>query len=259
MLAFLKMSVVRFAELTWEEARALERQSMIAILPVGAVEAHGPHLPLSTDGIIALAMAENGAARLSDGGKSVALLPALSYTSASFAAGFAGTLSVRPETVTEMIVDIGTALLQSAAGTLAIANAHLDPVHLASIHKAVERLQAGGMAVVFPDLTRKPWAPRLTEEFKSGACHAGRFEGSVVMAARPDLVREDVQRGLVANPVSLSVAIGDGKRTFEEAQGPRAYFGDPASATAAEGRETIATLGAILCDAVLGAEDPEPS
>jgi len=245
------VTVVRFGELTWEEAAALEGESTVAILPVGAVEAHGPHLPLATDGIIAEAMADSGAALLIDSGKLAAVLPALSYTSAPFAAGFPGTLSVRPETVTHMIVDIGVALKSSGIGTLAIANAHLDPTHLGSIHAAVERLRAAGLVTVFPDLTRKPWAQRLTEEFKSGACHAGRFEGSVVLAKRPELVRQDIQQGLAANPVSLSVAIRDGKQTFEAAQGPRAYFGDPAAATASEGTQTIATLGAILRDAVL--------
>jgi creatinine amidohydrolase len=93
----------------------------------------------------------------------------------------------------------------------------------------------------------------LTDEFKSGACHAGRFEGSIVLAERPELVRDDVRRRLTAVTASLSSAIGEGKRTFEEAGGPRAYFGDPAAATADEGRTTIATLGAILADAVIEA------
>ena len=247
------MSVVRFAELTWEEVRALTGESPVAILPVGAVEAHGPHLPLSTDGIIARAMADNGALQLARSGIVPAVLPSLNYTSAPFAASFPGTLSVRPETVTCMIVEIGMALMESGIRTLGIANAHLDPTHLGSLHAAVERVRSAGLATAFPDLTRKPWAQRLTEEFRSGACHAGRFEGSVVMAARPDLVREDIQRGLAANPASLSVAIREGKQSFREANGPRAYFGDPAAATAAEGEETIAVLGEILRDAVLEA------
>jgi creatinine amidohydrolase len=97
----------------------------------------------------------------------------------------------------------------------------------------------------------------LTAEFKSGACHAGRFETSIVLAARPDLVREKTMAALVPNPASLSRAIRDGKRSFEEAGGARAYFGFPAEATPEEGRATIEVLGAILDDAVqaeLGAE-----
>ena len=46
------MPVHRFAEMTWEEVRDLDRSSAVAILPVGAVEAHGPHLPLGTDVVI---------------------------------------------------------------------------------------------------------------------------------------------------------------------------------------------------------------
>ena len=55
---------------------------------------------------------------------------------------------------------------------------------------------------------------------------------------------------LPANPASLSLAIKDGKRNFEESGGPRAYFGYPAQATAEEGRVTIEVLGEILDEAV---------
>ena len=99
-------------------------------------------------------------------------------------------------------------------------------------------------------MTRKPWALRLSDEFKSGACHAGQYEGSVVMARAPELVREDVRRALAPNPSSLSVAIREGKQSFEEAGGPEAYFGAPAAASAEEGERTIDTLAGILCEAV---------
>src|SRR4029077_13853045 len=111
--------------------------------------------------------------------------------------------------------------------------------------------RAAGLAVAFPDLTEKPWAPRLTDEFRSGACHAGRFEGSIVLAARPDLVRDSLRRALPANPASLSRAIRDGRRTFVEAGGPDANFGAPAEATAEEGERTIETLGEILDEALM--------
>ena len=103
---------------------------------------------------------------------------------------------------------------------LAIANAHLDPTHLGALVQA-QRLATGNDAarVICPDLTRKPWAERLTEEFRS--------------------------------------AIRAGATTFEQAGGPRAYVGWPADATAAEGAATIAALGGILADAVRAALQPE--
>jgi creatinine amidohydrolase len=237
--------------MTWEEAGEAAGPGSAAILPVGAMEAHGPHLPLMTDVIIAQAMAHAGATRLAERGLRVVILPPLAYTAATFAQAFAGTVSLRPETVTATVVDIAHSLARHGFGVLALANAHLDPAHLASLEAAVSAIRREtGLAVAFPNLTRKPWALRLSEEFRSGACHAGRFETSVLLAECPQLVREDVCAALPPNPASLSRAIQDGKRTFEEAGGPRAYFGFPAQATAAEGRSTIETLGLILDEAI---------
>jgi creatinine amidohydrolase len=237
--------------MTWEEARDAAGPGSVAILPVGAIEAHGPHLPLETDVIIAQAMARSGAARLAARGLRVLVLPPLTYTSAGFARGFAGTLSLRPETVVATVVDIADSLRQHGYTVLAIANAHLDPDHLTSIEAAVNQIRRGlRLRVAFPNLVIKPWALRLSDEFKSGACHAGQFETSIVLAERPDLVREATRAALPPNPASLSRAIREGKMEFEEAGGPRAYFGYPAQATAEEGRATIEALGAILDEAV---------
>ena len=245
----------QLAEMTWEEARDIDRGRTVAVLPVGAIEAHGPHLPLATDCVIAEAMARAAAERLDGRGIPAVVLPVFPYTRAGFASGFAGTISSSAAGVTAIVADIARSLRGQGFRALAIANAHLDPEHLASLHAAREVAVEEGIVVVFPDLTRRPWGGRLTEEFKSGACHAGRFEGSVVLAERPDLVRDELRRELPANPRSLSAAIAEGKRTFEEAGGPRAYFGDPAAASAREGEDTIAALGAILADAVVEALD----
>ena len=114
----------------------------------------------------------------------------------------------------------------------------------------------GALVAVFPDLTRRRWAERLTAEFRSGACHAGRYETSIVLAERPDLVRADVMSTLGPNPRSLVDAIREGLTTFSAAGGSDAYFGAPAEATAEEGRAIVEALGAILADAVVEAIEP---
>jgi creatinine amidohydrolase len=245
------ITVQPLAAMTWEEARDAAGPGSGAILPVGAIEAHGPHLPLETDVIIAQAMARSGAARLAARGLRVVVLPPLTYTAAAFAQGFAGTLSLRPETATATVLDIAGSLTRHGFGVLAIANSHLDPGHLASLEAAVNVIRRDlGIAVAFPNLAAKPWALRLSDEFRSGACHAGQFETSMVLAERPELVRDAIRAGLPPNPASLSRAIRDGKLSFEEAGGARAYFGFPAQATAEEGRSTIEVLGLILDEAV---------
>ena len=245
-------SLLRLSELTWSEVEALDRARLVAILPLGAVEAHGPHLPLATDGIIADAMAEEASRRLAVRGWKTLRLPAVDYSPAPFAADFAGTVSLRPETITALIEDIGSTVAAWGVPVLAIANAHLDPEHLGAVRRAVATLHAqGSIRVAFPVLSSRRWAPRLGEEFLSGACHAGRFEGSVVLARRPELVRGEVSARLEPNPASLSEAIRRGRHSFADAGGPEAYFGDPAAASAEEGAETVAELGRILEEAVL--------
>lgn len=246
------MPATWLVDATWTELAESELGRAVAILPVGAVEAHGPHLPLSTDRIIAEAMAEEAAVRLTAEGLEAIILPALDFTAAPFAAEFPGTVSLRPETVVAVLVDVAASVADWGVGLLALANAHLDPAHLGSLRRAAEEIAARGRCrVAFPDVTRRPWGGRLTEEFRSGACHAGRYEGSVVLARRPDLVREEAMSRLPANPRSLATAIGEGRRTFRDAGGELAYFGDPAAATAEEGRRTIEVLGGILAEAVL--------
>jgi len=245
------MPVHELAQLTWEEVRDLDREHTLVVLPVGAIEAHGPHLPLDTDVVIATAMARAGARKLTDRGHVVLILPALAYTAASFGSAFHGTLSISAITVTALIVDVARSLSDQGFRLLALANVHLDPEHLTALNEAVKLARADRLLpIVFPDLTRKPWGTRLGEEFRSGTCHAGQFETSIVLHERADAVRDDVRQSLAPNPQSLSKAIKAGKRTFEAAGGPRAYFGDPAAATGDEGARLIDALGAILEEAV---------
>jgi len=248
------MTLHRFADLTWEEVRALDRTRAVAILPTGATEAHGPHLPLDTDVTIAEAMAEAGAERLAAQGLVPIVLPPLAYTPAPFAAAFPGTITVDPGTLAALVTDIATSMHRAGIGTLVIANAHFDPAHLEALHAAADAIGSRGLIdIVFPDVTRRPWVARLTDEFKSGACHAGRYEGSIVLARAPETVRDTTMRELEPNPASLSRAIGEGATSFAEAGGPKAYFGYPAEATAEEGHATIEILGTILEEAVLEA------
>lgn len=240
---------MKLSDLTYTEFSGLDRTRCLALLPVGAVEAHGPHLPLGTDGIIAEAMARAAGDRLSRAGWTPLLLPGLDFTVAGFGRNFPGTFNFRPETVRLWLQDLTSELARWGLRALGVANAHLDPGHLQSLHAG---LADAPLPVAFPDLTRRKHAQRLTPEFQSGACHAGQYEGSVVLASRPDLVRLQAARELEDNPRSLVDAIRGGLGSFEEAGGRQAYFGSPRRICADEGHATIAVLGEILAEELLG-------
>ncbi|MGE5357454.1 MAG: creatininase family protein [Bacteroidales bacterium] len=253
------MTVHLLAAMPWTAVRDFVSPRAVAVLPLGAMEAHGPHLPLATDVIIAEAMAREGAGRLSSRGFDVFLLPAFSVAAAPFAAGFPGTIDARPGDVASLVVSIAASLGRHGIRHTALANAHLDPAHVRSLRDAATQLDRAVGSLIFPDVTRRRFADRLTEEFRSGACHAGRYETSVMLAERPEWVRADVASQLPANPRSLVEAIHRGASTFETAGSADAYFGWPADATAEEGRRIVATLAAILEEAVVEAFDRERS
>jgi creatinine amidohydrolase len=102
--------------------------------------------------------------------------------------------------------------------------------------------EQAGKPVAFPDQTEKRWARTLSEEYKRGACHAGSYETSLVLAARPELVRDSERASLPPLPIDLAKAMKAGVRTFGEAGARDAYFGDPAAATRAEGDDLYARL-----------------
>jgi creatinine amidohydrolase len=248
--------VRRWGDARFPELAGLAGRRVAALLPLGAVEAHGPHLPLATDLVIAEAMAREGARRLTAAGVESWLLPPIPYAPAPFADGFAGTLSISPATLAALVGEVASAVAGRGAAVLALVNAHFDPAQVAALREVTARIgERGRPAVVFPDLTRRALAARLTDEFRRGACHAGRFETSIVLAERPELVDDAARRALAPREVSLTEAIRRGESRFEEAGLAEAYCGDPAAASAAEGRAIVATLGEILCEAITAALD----
>lgn len=240
----------RFADLTYVEAKAALAAGAYALLPTGATEAHGPHLPLSTDVVISETGALVAAALLAKEDRTAYVLPSIAYAVTEYASDFAGTMSLPEETAMALVRDVILAAMRTGFRGVVVCNAHLEPANIGTLKRAVEEANARGAVAAFPDVTRKPHALRLGEEFRSGACHAGCYETSLVLAADARLVRADIAKGLAENPASLSTAIRAGKKTFVEAGGPDAYFGAPAAASVAEGQALYAELGAIFAGAV---------
>lgn len=240
---------VELEQMTYEEVREVLARGAIALLPAGATEAHGPHLPLSTDVVISREAARRAHRLLMHEGIAALVLPPLAYAVTDYASEFAGTISLPFDTAKALARDVILGAMRTGFRGVVICNAHLEPENLRALREGAEEASAKGARVEFPDVTRKPHALRLGAEFKSGACHAGSYETSLVLAADPFLVRSQLAEGLSANPTSLSRAIRDGKKTFLEAGGANAYFGDPAQGNAADGETFYAELADIFATA----------
>lgn len=226
----------RLAEMTTDEVRALvARPPAVVLVPVGSVEPHGPHLPLGTDTLISETAAARACDVLDGRGIAAVLAPSVPYGVTDFAEGFAGAVSVPAEALTALLRAIATRLLADRWSHVCLVSNHLEPEHDAAVRAAVTGLRAS----VASPLTRR-WARTLTDEFKRGDCHAGRYETSLVLAAGGAV--RDEHRALPAVGVSLADAIRDGKNRFRDIGMTRAYTGAPAEASRDEGEASYARL-----------------
>lgn len=252
------MPDARIANLPYTAVQqALAAGPVVAILPCGATEAHGPHLPLATDVIISEGIAAFALPKLEEKNVRAFVLPALAYAPAEYAAEFKGTISISVAAAKAVLLDIARSLKAQGFAVLALANSHFDPANVTMLREASETIAKDiGLKVAFADFTRRKLAEILTDEFKSGACHAGQFETSLVMAARPELVDEAARSQARDNPASLTDAFAKGAKTFKQAGGPEAYFGYPAKASSDEGVETYEKMSDALVEAMLQALGP---
>lgn len=200
------------------------------LVPLGAVEQHGPHLPLVTDIIVAVAWAERVAAALSERGESVAVAPALPYGSSGEHQAFPGTLSIGREALELVVVELVRSA-SSAFDRVVLLSGHAG--NLQPVTGAANRLRADGHRVV--DLV--PTWPGAEAPIDA---HAGRTETSLLLFLRPELVRVEL------------IAPGD-PRPLEElwpslvtggvaAVSPTGVLGDPTHASAEEGRRLMGSL-----------------
>ncbi len=236
------------SDMTWTEVDEALKDRPVALVPVGSVEAHGPHLPLDTDTLIATEVARRGAKKLFAQSIRALILPPVVFTVADFGADFAGTLSLPAETAKALLRDVCLAAAKRFR-CVALVNIHHEPAHMECARKAVEEATAAGASVCLIDFTRKRWAQMLGEAFLKGD-HAGAWETSLVMAAAPERVRER-ERVSLAPIEGLMPALKRGAKTFLEAGGEDAFFGDPTTASAEEGESAYEILGKVLSVTVM--------
>jgi creatinine amidohydrolase len=211
------------------------REGAVHLLPLGATEPHGPHAPLATDTIISVGICRRAADRLL-GELDVFVLPPVPYGVTRYGADFPGAVSISEATLRSMVIEIC-----SGFERVVLVNSHLEP-------EQVWMLRDLGLPLF--DVTRRERAERLTEEFRFGAGHAGRYETSLVLADRPELVNKGRMRDLEAKMIDMPAAIRAGQTSFVAMGMDQAYAGAPAEATAEEGEQTFEALANMLVELV---------
>jgi creatinine amidohydrolase len=228
-----------------------DAERSVAIVPTGSVEAHGPHLPLNTDTLISVEVAGRAAAQLAARGWLAVRFPPLHYGVTEWARSFKGTASIDAGVINALILQACKAAHEMGFSRVAMTNAHLEPGHIDTLRAVAKRFEEQvGERLIFSDKTRRSNAQRLTEEFQSGSCHAGRYETSLVLAIRPDLVDLDTARRLPEHTVALHEKIAAGAKDFADCGLDQAYCGNPAAATAEEGEHTLGVLADMVVEAV---------
>jgi creatinine amidohydrolase len=219
---------------SWEDVAAGIARGLVAVLPVGAVEQHGPHLPLLTDTVLAGGVARRIATEV-DG----LLLPAIAYGDAWTAEGWAGTLSLSPDTLRATVTDIGRGLQRMGVRGLVTVNGHFgnrEPIALAA-----RALSEAGFPVLhldYPTLEALAHEHMESEPAGPGFYHADEVETSMMLALAPETVR--LERAVPEYPAFPELFGSEPMKL--SAFNRSGVFGDPRPATAAKGEALIAGI-----------------
>jgi creatinine amidohydrolase len=182
----------RFAELTWPEIEAARDEGAITIVPLGAVEQHGPHLPVETDYRLATTVAERAAAAASEQGTPTLVTPPLWTGYSPHHMDFPGTVTLRATTLLELITDVAVSLWRHGLRKILVLNGHGGNANL--LGTAVQKLRfehdvpiAGATYWSFAS----DHIPEWRESGPGGIDHACEMEACLMLHARPELVKAE--------------------------------------------------------------------
>jgi creatinine amidohydrolase/Fe(II)-dependent formamide hydrolase-like protein len=176
-----------WAELTWPEIEQRLKEVDLAILPVGAIEQHGPHLTLDVDAFDANYLANRVAEACSD--PKPLILPLISYGVSYHHEDFPGTISVNNDTLSRLVYEIGMSIAGNGVKKLVIINGHGGNSPALNYAAQMINRDAHIFACVDSGETSDVDIYDLVET--PNDVHAGEFETSTSLATRPHLVRMD--------------------------------------------------------------------
>ena len=225
----------RFVDLRGPEVIEQISVRSIFIQPLGAIEQHGPHLPLSTDSVVATAVAEAAVDQYGDE-VDAWLLPTLEYTKSNEHAWSPGTIWLSVTTLLAVLDDIARCVATTPAKRLVFLNGHGGNSALANVANREIRLKHGLMTfLAHPGVPPDQGGVSPASELGMGV-HGGTDETSIMLHLAPELVRMELAERRVPEKIALNQYVRFGGRVsfgwLSNDFFPDGYIGDPTPATA---------------------------
>jgi creatinine amidohydrolase len=233
--------------LSWTEITALpDRENTVIVLPCGAIEQHGPHLPCSVDSVIASGVMGKALEKLPADVRAFAM-PPITYGKSEEHLHFPGTMTLTGTTLLSTVIEIGESVYRSGFRKLLFANGHGGQPQVLEMAARELRLRHGDFVVVPHGVSRLPNASskQISEQERKLSMHAGHSETALMLALAPDTVHMERAVANFPPPFPIKLLSADGRpacawtsRDF----GPSGVIGDPTSATREQGLEILDTL-----------------
>lgn len=254
-----------FADLRGPEAAGLS-PGAVAVLPIGSIEQHGPHLPMSTDLVVAETLARDAVDAFGDA-HDLWLLPTLAYSKSNEHAWSAGTMWLSATTLLAVLDDVARCLATTPVHRLVYLNGHGGNSALLQVAARDARLAHGLRTfVMHPSLPADHGGDSPAAELGMGI-HAGLDETSLLLHLRPELVRlELARRGVPEQLTGYERVRFGGPVSFgwlSDDFGTDGTIGDPTGATAERGKQLyeamVATAGQSLAEIARFDTRPRPT
>lgn len=232
-------------EMTWTEVEELRKKTDIILIPVGAVENHGPHLPLGTDSMIGDETCRRAALALKKDGIEVAIAPTIPFGISMHHMCFPGTIDVRSEVLTGLVMDVCTSMIKHGFKKLIVVPSHFNNIEPCEVAvREIARQNPNVKTVVITWLRLAYSHPRARNLLKSerpylgGEGHAGEKETSCMLTLHPSLVRKEKMVTYFSKEFEKKWKDRGGvgwANCQQKDVTPYGHIGDPTKATAEEG------------------------
>jgi creatinine amidohydrolase len=243
-----------WSQLTTRDFRALDPTATVAVLPLGATEQHGPHLPLGVDSTLVDGIV-TAAIPLLPADLPVLFLPSQHVGLSPEHGRFPGTLTLSPETLIRLWSEIGAGVARAGVRKLVLFNAHGG--HVGPMDIVARELRVAHGLIVYSaswfNLPLGDAAAQFSAEEHRFGVHAGEMETSMMLALAPEQVRMEKARDFGSSSrlrAAEYAIIGDGRSAklgwAMEDYNPEGAAGNAAAATAAKGRALVNAAAAQL-------------